>query len=47
MAKSGLVTVEKQYANANQSLMALTEKFESAAAQSLKELEKKHEFERG
>jgi hypothetical protein len=47
MAKSGLVTLENQYANANQSLIALREKFESAAAEALRELEKKHEFERG
>jgi hypothetical protein len=47
MAKAGMVTVENQYANANQSLMALRERFESAAAEALKELETKHEFERG
>jgi hypothetical protein len=47
MAKSGLITLERRYANANSSLMAQSEKYESAAEQALRELEKKHEFERG
>lgn len=47
MAQSGLVTLENHFANANQTLMAQREKFESAAAEALTELEKKHAFERG
>jgi len=47
MAKSGLITMERRYANANQSLIAQSEKYEGAAAEALKALEKKHEFERG
>ncbi|HZQ24517.1 MAG TPA: hypothetical protein VFA89_17140 [Terriglobales bacterium] len=47
LAKSGLITMERRYANANQSLMAQSERYEAAASSALKELEKKHEFERG
>ena len=47
MSKSGLITMERRYANANQSLMAQAEKYEAAAAAALKTLEKKHAFERG
>jgi hypothetical protein len=47
LAKLGLITLERRYANANQALMARAEEFESAAALALAELEKKHEFERG
>ncbi len=47
MARSGLVTMQNHFANANQTLMAQHEKFESAAAETLRELEKKHAFERG
>lgn len=47
MARTGLITMERRYANANQSLMAQAEKFEAAADAALKALEKKHEYERG
>jgi hypothetical protein len=47
LSKSGLITMERRYANANQSLMAQAEKYEAAAAEALKALEKKHAFERG
>jgi hypothetical protein len=47
LAKAGLITLERRYANPNQALMARAEEFESAAAKSLEELERKHEFERG
>lgn len=47
MAKSGLFTLEKGYARANQALMAESEKFEADMQAELLELEKKHAFERG
>jgi hypothetical protein len=47
LAKSGLITMERRYANANQSLMAQAEKYEAASADALNVLQKKHEFERG
>ena len=45
--KSGLFTLEKGYARANQALMAESEKFEADMQAELLELEKKHAFERG
>ena len=47
MAKSGLFTLEKGYARANQALMADSEKFETEMQNALAELERKHAFERG
>jgi hypothetical protein len=47
LALEGLMTVEGEWASANASLMAQTEKFEAAMHNALAELEKKQAFERG
>jgi len=47
LAKEGLMTLEGEYASANASLMAQSEKFEADMRNALAELEKKHAFERG
>src|SRR5437588_1044755 len=47
LAARGLITVEGEYATAQPALMDKAEEFESAMQEALKELEKKHEFERG
>jgi len=47
LAEHGLIKLEGEYATANSTLIAQGEKFESAMRDALRELEKKHEFERG
>jgi hypothetical protein len=47
LAKEGLMTLEGEYASANASLMAQSERFEADMRAALGELEKKHAFERG
>jgi len=47
LAEHGLIQLEGEYATANSTLIAQGEKFESAMRDALRELEKKHEFERG
>lgn len=47
MAEEGLMTLEGEYASANASLMAQSEKIEADRYAALTELEKKHAFERG
>jgi hypothetical protein len=45
LAESGLMTIEQEWASANASLMAQSEKFESDMKAAQLELEKKHAFE--
>ena len=45
LAKSGLMTIEGEWASANAALMAQSEKFESDMKSAQTELEKKHAFE--
>jgi hypothetical protein len=45
LAESGLMTVEGEWASANASLMAQSEKFETDTKAAQAELEKKHAFE--
>jgi hypothetical protein len=47
LVDEGLMTLGGEWASANASLMAQAEKFESDMQKALRELEKKHEFERG
>ena len=47
MAEEGLMTLQGEYASANASLMAQSEKIEADMHAALAELEKKHAFERG
>jgi len=47
LMKAGLFTMERRYATALPALMDQKERFESEAASALRELEKKHAFERG
>jgi hypothetical protein len=47
LAESGLMTLEGEWASANASLMAQSEKFESDMKTALAEMEKKHAFEDG
>ncbi len=47
LAEQGLIRLEGESATANPSLMAQAEKFEWEMRQAVRELEKKHEFERG
>ena len=47
LAEEGLMTLQGEYASANASLMAQSEKFEGDMKTALSELEKKHAFERG
>lgn len=47
LAEHGLIKLEGEYVTANPTLIAQREKFESAMRDALRELEKKHEFERG
>ena len=47
LAEHGLIQLEDEYVTANPTLIAQREKFESAMRDALRELEKKHEFERG
>jgi hypothetical protein len=47
LAEEGLMTLEGEYAGANASLMAQSEKFEADRRTALMELEKKHAYERG
>ena len=47
LAAQELITLEGEHATARASLMEKAEEFESAMQAALKELEKKHEFERG
>ncbi len=47
LAAQGLIALEGVYATARASLMEKSREFESAMQEALKELEKKHEFERG
>jgi len=47
LAEHGLIKLEDEYATANSTLIAQGGKFESAMRDALRELEKKHEFERG
>jgi hypothetical protein len=47
LAEEGLMTLQGEYASANASLMAQSEKFEADMKSALAELEKKHAFERG
>ena len=47
LAEEGLMTLEGEYASANASLMAQSEKFEADMRTALTELEKKHAYERG
>jgi hypothetical protein len=45
LAESGLITLEAEWASANASLMAQSEKFEADMKSTQAELEKKHAFE--
>jgi hypothetical protein len=47
MAETGLMTFEGEYASANASLMAQSEKIEADMRSAVEQLEKKHAYERG
>ncbi len=47
LAAQGLLRMDGEWAEATPALMSQAERFESARAESVKELEKKHAFERG